>query len=195
MTGHPPDDGVFRLLLMCTANQCRSPMAEVIARHRLDALGVDAEVVSAGALPGGSAAAAGALRAVRRRDLDLRDHLSRQVDAETLDAASLVLTMERRHVVTVAELSLAAVGRTFTLVELASLSGVVGPRRRGQSVSSWIIAANRARAPESVMSHGTDDDVDDPMGGSTRQFRQTAEQIDTLLGTVFDALFGSSSDV
>jgi hypothetical protein len=32
------------VLILCTANQCRSPMAEAMLRHRLEALGVDAVI-------------------------------------------------------------------------------------------------------------------------------------------------------
>ena len=137
MTPPPSDGPVFRLLVMCTANQCRSPMAEGIARARLAASGVDAEVVSGGTMAGGVRAARGAVRAVRARGLDLSGHTSRQVDVDTLAAADLVLTMERRHVAWVAGLLLDAVDRTFTIPELARLAREVGPRPQGTSTRAW----------------------------------------------------------
>ena len=49
-TYNPPID----VLLLCTANQCRSPMAEVLLRHHLAAAGIEATVSSAGLYEGGA---------------------------------------------------------------------------------------------------------------------------------------------
>ena len=149
------EDGVFRLLFVCTANQCRSPMAEVIAADMLASRGVDAAVASCGVMEGGSPASAGAVRAVARRGLDLSGHVSHQLDSHTVDAADLIITMERRHIASVAELSIDAVRRTFTLPELADLAVVVGPRRPGATIATWIREADAMRIPESVMSVST----------------------------------------
>ena len=44
------DDAVphFRVLLVCTANQCRSPMAQFVLQRAVDRLGLDWEIGSAG---------------------------------------------------------------------------------------------------------------------------------------------------
>lgn len=182
-------DDVFRLLIVCTANQCRSPMAQVLAAEQLERRGVDAAVVSAGTMPGGAEASKGAVRAMARRDLDLTSHRSQQLDRDTIEAADLVITMERRHIATVAELSITAVERTFTLRELAELSLVVGPRDPQTSVARWVQRANAMRLPSTVLAVGTEHDIDDPMGGPNRAYRRTAEMVDEMLDTVFTALF------
>lgn len=190
----PIDDGVFRLMFVCTANQCRSPMAEVLTTDLLDRRGVDAAVVSCGVMEGGVRASAGAVRAMARRGLDLSRHLSHQMDSDTVAVADLIITMERRHIASVAELDIAAVRRTFTLLELADLAVVVGPRRGDRSIGSWIAEADAMRLPESVITANSDSDIADPMGGPSRAYRRTAEQIDELLITVVDALFPSPND-
>ena len=182
-------DEVFRLLVVCTANQCRSPMGEALARHLLESRLVDCEVASAGIMPGGVAASRGTITVMRRRGLDVSAHRSHQLDRDTVQAADLIITMERGHIAAVAELSLAAVERSFTLVELADLASVTGPRTGGVGVGDWIAAANRMRHPTSVMAVGAADDVQDPMGGPARAYRRTADQIDALLTTVVDAMF------
>lgn len=187
-------DDVFRLLVVCTANQCRSPMGEALARNLLEQRSVDCEVVSSGVLPGGATASRGAISAMRRRGLDLSAHRSHQLDRDTVEAADLIITMERAHIASVAELSLAAVGRTFTLVELADLASVAGPRADGVAVVDWIAAANRMRHPSAVMAVGEGDDVQDPMGGPSRAYRRAAEQIDALLTSVVDAMFPPPRD-
>jgi protein-tyrosine phosphatase len=185
----PPDDGVFRLMFVCTANRCRSPMAQAVATEMLAQRGVDAEVVSCGVMEGGSAASAGAVRAMARRGIDLSTHLSHQMDSHTVDAANLIVTMERRHLASVAELSMSAVERAFTLPELGDLATVVGPRRAEVDVAAWVAQANAMRLPGSVLTMNSDSDIEDPMGGPNRAYRKTADQIDELLQLVLGSLF------
>ena len=193
MSGPPePRPEPFRLLLMCTANQCRSPMAERIAREWLDRQGVDAQVASCGVMEGGAPASRGAVRALSRRGLDLADHRSQQVDAETLDAADLILTMERRHLMSVGELSLPAIGRAFTLRELAEIAPTVGPRPPQLPIAQWVQRADAMRAPGTVLTVSTEDDVPDPMGGSRRDFRRAVDEIDRLLDRILSTLFAGT---
>lgn len=179
----------FRLLCMCTANRCRSPMAEAMARRMLAERGVDAEVVSAGVMEGGAPATGGSISAMGRRELDLSEHRSHQLDAETTAAADLILTMERRHLTTVAELDVEAVHRAFPLKELAELAPTVGWRPPGLTVQEWIRRADATRTPGAVLSASTGSDVADPMGGPRRAYRQTADEIEALLEVVISALF------
>ncbi len=182
-------DSVFRLLFVCTANQCRSPMAEVMARRMLEQRGADAVVASCGTMEGGVRASAGSVRAMLRKGLDLSTHLSHQLDVDTVGAATLIVTMERQHIASVAELSISAVNRTFTLPEIADLSTLVGPRRPPTTVQEWVERANRMRDPATIMTVSADSDVRDPMGGSKRDYRRTADQIEALLGTTLGAVF------
>ncbi|MBK6969512.1 MAG: hypothetical protein IPH29_10475 [Candidatus Microthrix sp.] len=70
----------FRLLFVCTANRCRSPMAEYLARRSLARRQIDAEVVLGRAPQGGLRGLTGAVAAMARRKLDLRGHASAQLD-------------------------------------------------------------------------------------------------------------------
>lgn len=183
------DDGAFRLLFMCTANQCRSPMAQAIATHRLQERGVAAVVGSCGVMKGGAPATAGALKAMGTRHLDLAAHRSRTVEPELLHRADLVLTMERRHLVKLAELDPSVIDRSFTLVELDRLSQVLGPRPPGQTVGQWIAGAAALRDPGRVLTADTGDDIADPMGGSSRAYRRTANDLDDRITRIVTTLF------
>ena len=167
-------------------------MAEVLAVELLARRDVDAAVVSCGLMEGGVAASAGAVRAMARRGLDLSGHLSHQMDSDTVEVADLIVTMERRHIASVAELSVPAVRRTFKLMELADLAVVVGPRRPGATTRSWISEADAMRMPEAVMTASSDSDIDDPMGGPNRAYRRTADQISELLEIVVGSVFPAS---
>jgi len=181
--------GRFRLLTVCTANQCRSPMAEGIAARMLASRGIDADVSSCGLLDGGTSAASGAIRAMAHRGVDLSHHLSRTIDADLVGGSDLVITMERRQIVAVGEVDLEAVQRTFTLLELADLVGMVGRRLPDQPVAAWVARAAAMRTPTAVLSVNVDDDLPDPMGGSRRAFRLTAERIEDRMRVILDSLF------
>jgi protein-tyrosine phosphatase len=84
------------LLLVCTANICRSPMAEAVIK----AQGLFAQVESAGlhAGPRGEPVDARALRALGKRGYELgRRWRSRPVALERLELFDLVLVMELEH--------------------------------------------------------------------------------------------------
>jgi protein-tyrosine-phosphatase len=87
------------LLVMCTANICRSPMADGLARAHLAAAGhPDWEVSSAGTWAlDGRAGSEFSLRLLAERGIDLSGHRSRAVSREILSKADLVLVMTRDH--------------------------------------------------------------------------------------------------
>ncbi|MDT8306276.1 MAG: low molecular weight protein arginine phosphatase [Anaerolineae bacterium] len=87
------------ILFICTANICRSPVAEGLLRQRLQESGLDAyEVSSAGTwaqLRRGAASTSITLMA--ERDIDISSHRAREVSAEVLEEADLILCMESGH--------------------------------------------------------------------------------------------------
>jgi protein-tyrosine phosphatase len=91
------------ILLVCTGNTCRSPMAETLLAHQLtdaDAPGkkLSARVASAGlAAMNGDRPSPQAVEVMRRRGLDLSHHQSRCADENLLLSADLILTMTQNH--------------------------------------------------------------------------------------------------
>ena len=92
------DASRFRVLLVCTGNTCRSPLAEAALRAGLGA-GLDRiEVVSAGTAAGdGDPASAESVLVARHAGLDLSAHRSRRLDRTLAQSADLVLVMESSH--------------------------------------------------------------------------------------------------
>jgi protein-tyrosine phosphatase len=181
-------DRPYRILILCTANQCRSPMAAVLLARDFAPRGETAEISSAGALRGGAPAAAGAVDAMARLGLDLSGHESRQMDRHEVEGADLVLGMAREHVRdAVAEVP-DAYARAFTLKELVR-RGERAPRGAGQPLDEWLTSLATPRAPTDLLGSSPDDDLRDPMGGSTRQFRATAADLEDLTDRLLRVAF------
>lgn len=107
----------FRLVVLCTGNTCRSPLAAAVLREELGADLERVEVISAGtAAVEGQPASPGAVAAGARDGLDLSAHRARRVSPGLLRDADLVLVMEEGH--RRAALALGAdPGRTHVLSE------------------------------------------------------------------------------
>ncbi len=174
------------VLVVCTANQCRSPMAERLLARRLEQAGIDARVGSAGFLAGGAPAADGAVAALDRLGLDLRDHRSRTIDTDLLDEADVTITMEGAHVVDIATTWSGHGHRAITLSDAIDglAVAVEQPLDDPQSLRIWAEEVHRASVT-SVFDQRRD--VPDPMGRSRRAFRTTAGLLDERLGLLVDA--------
>lgn len=89
-------------LFVCSANQCRSPMAEALLRMRLEQSGIsdnEWRVASAGcwAYPQ-MPATSKAVTAVSDMGADLHNHSAQAVSADLLEDFTLILCMENGHV-------------------------------------------------------------------------------------------------
>jgi len=88
------------ILFVCTANQCRSPMAEAIMKDYLNNMDLKTEweVQSAGTwAESGFPATAFGIKAMAERGLDTSGHSSQPVRSELLNQNDLILTMEAGH--------------------------------------------------------------------------------------------------
>jgi protein-tyrosine phosphatase len=93
-----PGEPALRVLIVCTGNTCRSPLA---ALALLDELGPDrerVEVLSAGtAAREGQPASPATVELAAQEGFDLSAHRSRRVTPALARAADLILVMEREH--------------------------------------------------------------------------------------------------
>jgi protein-tyrosine-phosphatase len=108
-----------KVLLVCTGNICRSPMAEAIARRLLDVRGLqDVEVSLAGtAAWDGAPASEGAYLVTLEHGLDLSAHRARQLTTDRVTGADLVLGMSAHHVERAVDLG--GAGKSYLLGEYA----------------------------------------------------------------------------
>jgi protein-tyrosine-phosphatase len=177
----------FSVLFICTANQCRSPIAEHLLRSEVALRDLSWSVASAGleARPGQDMHPSAA-RILDRRGIDASGWTSRRVGPEMLAQADLILTATEAHRGAVARLSPGAMARTFTLLQFAylirsshSAAGVPGTDP-GRSLIGRAGSARGNLQPLPPRSR----DLADPMGHSFSRFRKCAATIDQALSEV-----------
>lgn len=117
--------------MVCTANICRSPVAE----HALKGLQPALQVGSAGVdalvghdIDGDARDAAAAL------GLDIPAHRARQLDAELGRSADLILVMERHHRDYVGRHLPQLQGKTFLIGEFAGIPRIPDPYKQGKAM-------------------------------------------------------------
>ena len=175
----PDASGPFRILFVCTANICRSPYMEAVARARL--AGHDVEVASAGiyGLDRHPLEPAMAAR-LRARGIEEPDFRSRAVTWQLIHEADVVLTAEAAHRSFLLEDHPAAFRKVFALGELAAFVSSHAPHARGRAL---VAEAGRSRG-----SAAPDLDVADPYRRGDAAAEAAARHIDDLLAVVLPAL-------
>lgn len=113
------------ILFVCTANQCRSPMAEALLKSLVAQRG-EADywrIQSAGtwAEPGHPVTQL-AQTVMRKRAVDLSDHRSHPIDPQLLECASVVLVMTRHHQEALQAEFPATQGKVYLLSQLVGLN-------------------------------------------------------------------------
>jgi protein-tyrosine phosphatase len=178
------------VLVLCTANLCRSVMAEPLLAARLTTLGHQVTVGSAGMTGQGAPPPAGAIAALASRGHDISGHRSRRARPADLAAADLILGMTREHVRHAVVMLPAAWPRTFTLKELVRRGRRTGPRGAGQSLPSWLARVAESRDHRDLFGASDEDDLADPFGGTAEEYEFTAQLLDQLTGELVDLCWG-----
>jgi protein-tyrosine phosphatase len=177
----------FQILVVCTANHCRSPMAEHLLQHALDASGVAGgiSVRSAGTQAlDGSRMHPDVATVLTEQGVTVPYWRSRRMTAEIIASADLILTAETRHRAAVVTTHPRSVRRTFPLLQFAELSKV--------AIDAGLIPSQPIQLFQSIttarglmpMRPTGSDDIADPMGHSLSTFRVCAVQISQSVDSV-----------
>jgi protein-tyrosine phosphatase len=149
----------IRVLFVCTANICRSPMAAALFSARLQKMRQDWQdwlVESAGTwAANGKSASKNSQVAMARRGLDIRAHRSRTVTTEMLAGSDLILTMETGHKEALRLEFPFVASRVFLLNEMV----------------------------------GNGESIKDPYGGTLQEYEETASLLENVIENGMDRIF------
>ena len=184
----------FRVLMVCTANHCRSPIAQQLLAHEAAAqFGSDQawQVESAGTdvrAPWPMHEYASTVLAERLGEV--APHHSTDLTPAAIQKADLVLTASRSHRSSVVSMVPAALGRSFTILQFARLCAQVPPITSGDSGElgrELIAAAKLARSSLQPVPVELDD-LADPMGQTLNEFRVCADEVQVAIDAMLRPL-------
>lgn len=189
-----PDKALLQILIVCTGNICRSPIAEGLLVSRLVPLGGGMEVRSAGTWGrNGSPATPEAVAAADRHGVDIRAHRSSRFTGDLARWADLIITMTAEQAREVLEALPEAGPKTFTLKELvaivASLPTVAAKEPTREGLLQRIADAGRART-QAGYGAPADLDVADPLGLSQTVYLAVAAELDHLIDALMREMVG-----
>jgi protein-tyrosine phosphatase len=182
----------FTILVVCTGNICRSPVAERLLRAQGEALGLPIAVHSAGTQSMvGHGMTPEAAHLAQHYGADSVNHSSKQLTEQQITTADLILTATREHRSKVVSMHPRAARYTYTLNQFArlapaaveSLSQVELVETKRPDLATQLrslvaeITTTRGFSPPPL--HPDDDDIEDP-------YRQSAEvyaRVGTVLNT------------
>ena len=181
------------VLIVCTGNICRSPVAEKLLQSRLTAAGIPAIVTSAGTRamidhPMTDEAAFLATQYGAEPTL----HAAQQLTVDRIAAADLVLTATREHRGEVVSLYPRANRYAYTLNQFARLveaapSGgehsVVEPVETS-TINGYLAEISATKGLALPPFHSEDDDIEDPYRRSAEVYDRVGVVIDRAVTTI-----------
>ncbi len=117
--------------------------------------------------------------------------MSRRLDPDVVDSATLVIGMEPRHVQEAVILAPDAWPRAFLLTDLVRRSEAIGARTN-EPLAAWRARVHLGRTRQDLLG-GSGNGVLDPYGRSDEAYRDTIEELDALLTRFVDLAWGSAT--
>jgi protein-tyrosine-phosphatase len=179
VSAEPESDRALAILVVCTANQCRSPIGEFMFRSAAAQTGLAVTVSSAGThavedLEVHPSAAA----VLAEHDIEIPPTwVTTRLTAQLAAGADLILTATAEHRRAVVLTSPGAMKRSFTLLEWARLAPLLGGLPTEPAEFRATLPKRVAAARGTLQPNPTGDDIADPIGQRYEVFRDTGDTI------------------
>lgn len=174
------------ITFICTANRCRSPLAEQLLRHALRARGLAANVRSAGLMTGGFPTPPLGIRVAAANGIDLTGHRSARVSNELLRSSDLILAMTRAHAREIVAFAPDTWSRVYPLKQFTALAPQTKvPRRAIFRDGAELVGEGRAR--KSILGNPAHDSVRDPMGQSSGIWQEVLADLHDQVARLLDS--------
>lgn len=185
-----PVCNTFSILVVCTANICRSPMVEYLLRAELakqttkDTIDF---VVSSAGVRGWDASEMDPDAAMELRTLggDPTDFRSKQLTTRDIETADLILTAGREHRAFVLEQEPRALRRTYTILEFAHLIELLDLKPHPAGDPRQVVATAFAHRGDVTLASY---DIEDPYGRPGSKQHDVASVIATACITIASGL-------
>jgi protein-tyrosine phosphatase len=198
----------FTILIVCTGNICRSPVAERLLRAQSEALGLPVLVHSAGTQSMvGHDMTPEAAHLAQHYGADSVDHHSKQLTEQQIAGADLILTATREHRSKVVSLHPRAARYTYTLNQFARLLPAAVESMSTSSVElvetpqphlathlrALVTEVTATRGFSPPPAHPDDDDIEDPYRQSTEVYARVGTVLNATVTQITEAFAAATT--
>jgi len=175
----------MRVLFVCTANICRSPLAAALfAKAAHDYRAEGALAASAGFLEGGRPAHDSVIRILDGKGIDVSRKRSRKLSSELVERADLILTMTSEHARGVVSRFPSSISNVYTMRHFGV---VVTPRQPDQTPREWLDGLG-ASTRRSYLGDDDAQDIPDPIGQEFNVFTELAVELENSINWIMGQL-------
>lgn len=179
---------MVKVLMVCTGNLCRSPMAEGVFRDAVRRRRCDIEVASTGTWAyWGDPATPEAVEVLRARGIDLSSHRSRGLDPNELKEADLIVGMTSVHRREILKVAPEVEGKLILLKELVEVALEGALPDASEARLERLLGARRPEWRRAL-------DLDDPMGKPIGAYERTVAHIEVGVEVLAEALCGPAPE-